>query len=403
MLGIWFNHDDLLVRKNQEDFECLKLFGFTDAFILFKGCVSDMRDKTENHKYLDFVINGVRKNGVRVHGVFFCSEDKKYITLNPDRADMRVFGKTETFRIRHLDKKYIEYLNSSIVSANEEYSLDGIQLDFVRYGTVLCGWSPEEENIYRTFGVNVSKLKKEILATYDLSKPNYNLNQIFQRYLNNDEQLIAFVAGRRSIIKNFVHMVTDNIRLGVKDVDLSVAMMPEGMYEPWRAAAALHYGQDFEDFAPYFDYMIPMVYAGVFNQTSEWISKVAGNVCERFPQSVIGLDCIGPRINEDVRADIEALKNLKNAGICYFRYGRMILALRDGNDTILYNTYPGTVTKLILINDGEEIVRDCTLHEASWMRLKGHWNRIRAFGSFSAGKPQNYEGEMCVLEKEILR
>ena len=38
MLGIWFNHDDLLVRKNQEDFECLKLFGFTDAFILFKGC-----------------------------------------------------------------------------------------------------------------------------------------------------------------------------------------------------------------------------------------------------------------------------------------------------------------------------------------------------------------------------
>ena len=75
----------------------------------------------------------------------------------------------------------------------------------------------------------------------------------------------------------------------------------------------------------------------------------------------------------------------------------MIFEVRDGQDTLLYNTYPGTVTRLILRCEADEHTRDCELEEASWLRIPGHWDEIRAFGSFDADDPPRYDGELCVL------
>ncbi len=402
MLGIWFNHDDYLVRKKQEDLACLKLLGFTDAFVLFKGVFADMRDKPDHHRYLDFLIQSIRQNGSRVHGVFFCSEDRKYTRLYPDRTDTAIFPKNETRRISHLDTAYIEYLTRSIITAGEEYSLDGIQLDFVRFGTIFNGWSPEEERIYRSFGVNVSLLKEEILGSYDLSKPRYNLNALFARYEENDGQLLAFEKARRSIIRNFVRALTANVRSGLSTTELSAAMMPEELYASRLFDAAIHYGQRYEDFSPCFDYLVPMIYAGVYHQDSKWVSELAANLSERYPGSVIGIESIEPKTGKELHAEIEAIQKIDHAGISFFRYGRMVFSARDGKDTLLYNTYPGTVTRLVLTCGEKEVVKDCELEEASWMRLSGHWDQIRAFGRFFTGETQAYEGELCVLDRGSL-
>ena len=145
--------------------------------------------------------------------------------------------------------------------------------------------------------------------------------------------------------------------------------------------------------------MVPMIYSSTFNQTSEWVGEVAAAISERFPESVIGIDTLEPRLGKDLRVEIEAIKRVNNAGISVFRYGRMILAARDGQNTLLYNTYPGTVTRLVLTRGEKEIVKDCILEESSWMKVSGHWDRIRAFGKFFAGKTQIYEGEMSVLDR----
>ena len=403
MIGLWFNHGDIHVRKNPEDLESLKRFGFSDAFVLFKGGYCDQRDKPEDHKYLDFLISGLRRNDIRVHGVFYCSEDRKYINRYPEKTDISVFGETNTRRICHLDSEYIDYLNNSILTAAEEYGLDGIQLDFVRFGTLMNGWSPEEERIYSSFGVDVPAIKQEILDRYDdISGSNYNLGPIFERYRNNDGQLSALAAARRSILKSFVSRIAGTVRSELKDTVLSAAMMPEGMYPPWRGDAALHYSQEFEDFEPYFDYMVPMVYAGTFNQSSGWVGTVAGNVSRSYPGSVIGLDSVEPRNSDGIRADIEAIRGQNHAGVCFFRYGRMILSMREGPETVLYNTYPGQVTRLVLTEGDREKVVDCSIDEASWMRIEGQWERIRAFGSFASGRTQMYEGELCVLDRDML-
>ena len=402
MVGIWLNHDDIfhLQDEKREHFECLKQFGFTDAFVLIKGCKYDHGSMSEKHAWLNSVFCSLRRQSIRVHGVFYCSEDWQYAEMYPDKTDVTILGKYSKRRISHISSHYVDYLVNSIVTATREYELDGIQLDFVRYGVIGNGWSQEEENVYNSFGVDVPKLKGEILARYDESKPDCNVDPILKRYTQNDEQLIALATGRRSIISGFLHTVTDRIHNELPGRELSAAVMPETLYNPWRYKADLHYGQDFEDFVHHVDRLFPMVYTGTFNMSSEWAGKVAKNAIECLPKTVIGIDCIEPKTNAGICADIKAIQGQKKTDLCFFRYGRMVLAVREGHNTILYNTYPGTVTQLILNDGKKELKKECEVKSGSCICVPGHWEYIRAFGSFTIDKDHQYDGELCVLEKE---
>ena len=406
MLGIWFNHEDRRLRsKKHVDFECLKRFGFTDAFILIKGMAHDKRSTPEDHAHLDSLIRELCLQGIRTHGVFICSEDREYSSLYPDRTDTSIFGKKSDSRISHLDTRYLEYLTRLVLTAASEYPLDGIQFDFLRYGYIGNGWSPEEEKIYASFGVDIPKLKDEILARYDSSKPQYNLEPVFSRYRDHEEQVCGFAAGRQSIIKGFARALTESVRCGLPcpGIELSIAMMPEGLFAPWRDVAALHYGQIYEDFYPLFDRLYPMIYTGAYNKDSGWVAELSENASACFPGSVIGFECTEPMTSARLRGDIAAIRGGNHAGICFFRYGRMVLAVRDGQDTLLYNTYPGSATRLILSRENTEIERDCELEEASWLRVPGHWDLIRAFGRYKNGNDHYFDGELCVLEAESAR
>lgn len=404
MLGIWFNHEDRLLRsKKHADFECLKRFGFTDAFILIKGRSLDSRKIPERHAHLDFLFREIRLQGIRTHGVFICSEDMEYCSLYPDRADTSIFGKKSDIRISHVDAQYLEYLTRSILAAGREYPLDGIQLDFLRYGYIGNGWSPEEEKTYASFGADVPKLKEEILARYDSSKPQYNLEPVFSRYRDHEEQVCGFAAGRQSVISGFARALTESVRSGLPGIELSAAMMPEGLFPTWHDTAALHYGQIYEDFYPLVDRLYPMIYTGVYNKDSGWIAELSENASACFPGSVIGLECTEPMATARMRGDIAAIQGLNHAGISFFRYGRMVLAVRDGQDTLLYNTYPGQATRLILRRENTETEKDCELEEASWLRVPGHWDMIRAFGRYRNGRESFFDGELCVLDAESAR
>ncbi len=81
----------------------------------------------------------------------------------------------------------------------------------------------------------------------------------------------------------------------------------------------------------------------------------------------------------------------------------MVLAVRDGQDTLLYNTYPGSATHLILRRENTETEKECELEEASWLRVPGHWDLIRAFGRYRNGRESFFDGELCVLDAESAR
>lgn len=404
MLGIWFNLQDLVFsRKTHTDYECLKLLGFTDAYVLIKGCGYDLRSRPEYHAELDRLFAALHRQDIRTHGVFYCSDDRHYVEMYPERTDITILGNRSKRKISHLDPYYVDYLVDSITTAAQEYEPDGVQLDFVRYGMIGNGWSPEEEAIYRSFGVDLPKLKGELLARYDESKPECNVGPILNRYTKHDEQLIALASGRRSVICSFLRTITDRVRAALPERELSVSMMPEAFYPPWQPDSVLHYGQAAEDFYPLVDRVVPMAYSGIFGMNDKWVETIGRTVAEQYPRSIIGLDSVQPKTGGNVQTDMNALHGLENAGVCIFRYGRMIFEARDGQDTLLYNTYPGTVTRLILRRGADEHTQDCELEEAAWLRISGHWDEIRAFGYFDADDPSHYDGELCVLHRGNLQ
>ncbi|WP_352398742.1 hypothetical protein [[Clostridium] aminophilum] len=398
MTGIWFNHEDICVRsKKHEDLTILHEAGYTDAYILIKGMDDDIRNTPIERKRVLYLFETLKKMGLRTHGVFICSNDRAYCKQYPDRADMTIFGNKSAYRISHTDPFYLSYLKESIISAAREFPMDGVQLDFMRYGIITNGWSGKEEEIYAQNGTDVPMLKEKILRLYDSRKEDYNIKSLLDACQNGDSQLMAFSDARRSIIRNFVRSVTDEIRTKLPDKEISIAMMPEGLWPERYSTALLHYGQTYEDLQPYADHLFAMAYAGSYNVKSDWVGEIGKQAQKRIPRIVMGLECTEPRSSSDISTDLSEISGLNHAGVCFFRYGRMIIGVTDGRDTLLYNSYPGTVRKLELYSGEKKTDMECRFEEASYMRIPGKFDRIRAFGSFKDISGRDYDGEFCVV------
>ncbi len=326
-----------------------------------------------------------------------CSHDLYYCSKYPDRADATLLGYKSDYRISHVDPYYLEYLEDSIFTANDIFEMDGIQLDFVRYGLASNGWSKAEKQIYENHGLRVSEFKKELIETFDSDKPGYNLTSIILRYADKDEQVINFTNGRRSVIKNFVRSLSEALKEKLPEKELSIAMMPEGLLEEQKGFAYFHYGQDYGDLAPFADRLFPMAYAGSYGEKSDWVGNIARNAEIRLKVAVMGLECSEPRTAMCIQNDLGEIIKYKNDGFCLFRYGRMILTLREDEDTLLFNTYPGAVDHLVLVKSDEQEEKFCEIEEGSWFRIKGQFDIIRAFGSFKTGMDSEYTGELCVV------
>jgi len=403
MLGLWFNHgDDYARRKQHEPWEFLKRFGFTDFYMLVKGTRADMRETPEGQARLETMFRQAREMSVRTHGVFICSEAASRLRAHPEEADILRTGARSDCRVSHVSRSYQQWLLQSIRTAVKEFSLDGVQLDFLRYGYIGNGWSPEEEAIYAAHGVDVAAIKQEIDALYKPDAPTRSLAPLFARLQAGDGTMKALVAARRKVIRDFLKNISEGIRREFPHVELSVAMMPEGLDPEGRDVSDLFYGQRYQDFLPLADHLFPMTYTVVFGKGPDWIGTIGRNAEASVPGAVMGLECTEPSTAAHLRDDLRALSGLRLDGVCLFRYGRLVFAVRDGEDTLLYNSYAGEVNRLILSREGTEEEMDCSLEEASVLRIRGHWDLIRAFGRFCSSPEKDYEGELCVVGSWML-
>ena len=398
MLGLWFNHGDDYARgKPHDNLEILKRFGFTDFYILMKGTRRDVWDSPALYDRAAVLCGQARDLGIRSHGVFICSEAPGRLQTHPEEGDLLRNGARSDSRISHVNRAYQQWLLQSIRRAVKEFSLDGVQLDFLRYGYIGNGWSAEEEALYASHGVDVSAIKQEIDSLYKPNAPTDSLEPLFSRLKAGDQRMTALVSARRSVIRGYLKAVSDSLRRECPGVELSVAMMPEGLDPDGYEISELHYGQNYQDFLPLADHLFPMAYAAVFGKGPDWVGTIGRNAEAQVPGAVMGLECSQPSTAVDLRNALRALFGLRLDGVCLFRYGRLVLAVRDEADTMLYNSYAGTVNRLILIRGTAELEMECTLEEASFVRVKGHWDMIRAFGRFQSMREKHYEGELCVV------
>ncbi|SCY09995.1 hypothetical protein SAMN02910292_00877 [Lachnospiraceae bacterium XBB2008] len=392
-LAIWFNHEDRGLRPQPiADLSMLKQFGFTDAYILAKGIRNDIRSNPEWHNHLSVVVSGIKEKGIKAHGMYICSLCRSYLLDHPGKGDVEISGHTSDVHINHTDLDYIDYMLDYIVTTVEEYSFDGVQFDYMRYNKISNGWGREEEAIYSSCGVNVSRLKADILSRYNTQRGKYIVSP--ERFYSGEPDLIALSEARSNIIHSWLHSITNPLRNKFPGIELSAALMPAGLCRDKYHLSEMVYGQKYEDFSSCLDTLIPMAYLWFYGKTPEWVSVIGREALKRGFNALIGLDCGDASL---IGGEIRSLEDFVVSGLSFFRYGRIVLAVREDGDTIIHNTYPGLVESIRLYSNSKEQAMDCQIAYGESLRIRGHWDQIQTFGRYLDGGSDTGIKELCTV------
>jgi len=174
------------------------------------------------------------------------------------------------------NKTLVNELTNSIVSISENYNVDGIHLDSVRYPGTAYQYNGTE---------HVTSFVKNI----------YDEIQI----INNKN-----IPGKHKIL-------------------LSAALMPEGYSNGY------YYGQDYGQLAPYLDFMAPMIYKGNYNENTTWIATTTQYIVNAAGGTPVIAGILTYRSDDDptpipsseLSEDILAALDKGSSGFILFRYG----------------------------------------------------------------------------------
>jgi hypothetical protein len=289
--------------------------GITDVFVL------SSRFSTSNNYsvILPKVLSKLKGTGIRVHAWIICFSDAQGSFINPTN-----------------NTYYLNQLIDDIGKIVNDYDIDGVQLDYVRY---------------------------------PIDNPAY-------KYINGDEY-----------VTNFTRSVRDKIK-GIKpEIMFSAALVPE-WYEvdsnivndlnrqgdiSKGVNTTLLYGQNYVAMSEYLDFLVPMVYRGfslklgsVFRDTF-WVESTTRFAVERVNKPVVSALTTYISNDEletsltlmsvgDVNRDIQSVYSGGGKGFALFRYGVLdknffsdstnggdLAINQTNNSSILNKTSPGDV------------------------------------------------------------
>ena len=236
----------------------LKNSGITDIFFLTKGTSGNLY-----YNELEHAINLCKKSGIRVHAWVICFNDKsKGSWIDPT------------------DQNYQDYLRNIISNLINNYDIDGIHLDYVRY-------SGNAKNNHAAW------------------------------------QQTGGTSAAVNTITNFVHSIYDLIKLNNHELALSAALMPEKWDNPNL------YGQDYTKLADYLDFLVPMIYKGTYKEDTNWIGTTTKWIVENSKGKPVITGILTYHSDEDqtmlpaweLSLDAKTALNNGALGFALFRYG----------------------------------------------------------------------------------
>lgn len=392
ILGIWMWAESVRVHGAQKAVgSCVKA-GVTDIYFLTKG----MGGKTAYHgayaphscerDLLREVLDEAHKYGVRVHAWFTCSVDGAYFDSHPESGRFHLLRGRDSRVISLADEGYLHYIEKMIGEVMRGYDVDGFHLDYIRYNHMLYGWSEEDMARYRAQGADVDKLRSMLL--YMNEHETREQNGLIDAYRAGDESVLAFARTRRSDVVNMARRFIAAARAEKPDTAITAALLPEGAYEDV-AFADLHYGQNYLDAAPLYDYVLPMSYSVVYKEGPEWVRSTAEVAMRRGLKTVIGLHAYEGGTGETLLADQKILKDVPVHGIALFREGATAMAYAEGQELTVYNALDESLSRIEAAAGGETVGFDRMLSsgEETHIRLPFAPECIRVFAG---------EKEKCV-------
>ncbi len=163
----------------------------------------------------------------------------------------------EKVHICPLSKGYRSHFKSLVHEVLQGYDVDGIHLDYIRYGHVCYCFCPRHRAFATAHGIEVARVREAIYNTFYAPKKQSEL--YFDRYRSGDRDITRWVNMREDEINGAVKEIREMVKAKRPSLTLSASFMPEGG-ELDDAYALCHYAQNYATAGSQLDYILPMTY-----------------------------------------------------------------------------------------------------------------------------------------------
>ncbi|MDI3517913.1 MAG: hypothetical protein PWQ34_60 [Caldanaerobacter sp.] len=316
----------------------MKEYGFTDMFLLVKGTAGRVDYNSRialglahpDRDILKEVVEEAHKKGIRVHAWFVVNSDKQWATLHPEDRMVHIKKGPDDSRISPLSINYREYVKNLVKEVLENYKVDGIHLDYMRYPHIVFGFNENYEVAEAAkIGIDMDKIKSLIDRTFYTDKDG---KSIFEAYDKGDKDVVSWVEIRKNAVKSFAEEIKEVVKSYSRRVKFSAALMPEGAYNSnfltaqndSKTFALVHYGQDYQDASSIYDFAVPMLYWRDYDKSPQWTAALYNNAAEIFGNNkrvYAGLQTYSPVKTYDLSEAVSYIKQSESEGIVFFRFG----------------------------------------------------------------------------------
>jgi uncharacterized lipoprotein YddW (UPF0748 family) len=216
------------------------------------------------------IVAACHQRGIELHAWYVFNGDNAWAQNHPEDA-MYHIGKADAWDQGPYSKKdaspaipicplsagYRAYLKRQIQEVLEGYDVDGIHLDYIRYGHLCYCFCPKHQAAAATNGIDLAKVREAAYKT--LYAPKKQSGLYFDLYRSGDPNITRWVGMREREINLAVKDIRDLVKAKGPARSLSAAFMPEGG-ERDDAYALCHYAQNYATAGSQLDYILPMTY-----------------------------------------------------------------------------------------------------------------------------------------------
>lgn len=178
-----------------------------------------------------------------------------------------------------LSKGYRNYFKSLVREVMDGYGVDGIHLDYIRYGHLCYCFCPQHQAAAEAKGIQLAKVRDAIYQTFYAPKKQSDL--YFKLYRTGNQDVRRWVNMREEEINSAVKDIRETVKAKNPSLVLSASFMPEGG-ELDDAYALCHYAQNYATAGSMLDYILPMTYW----KTPQWVAQIAHNAEQKSHRPV---------------------------------------------------------------------------------------------------------------------
>ena len=296
------------------------------------------------------ILASCHKRGIEVHAWYVFNADNYWGQNHPDDV-MHHVGKAnawadgpysksddpEKVHICPLSKGYRSHFKSLVQEVLQGYDVDGIHLDYIRYGHVCYCFCPRHRALAAANGIEIAKVREAIYNTF--YAPKKQGGHYFDRYRSGDRDITRWVNMRQDEINGAVKEVRELVKAKKPSLALSASFMPEGG-ELDDAYALCHYAQNYATAGSQLDYILPMTYCN----SPQRVAQIARNAEQKAhrpvysglwaseqpdsPPAKEGQTASSPATPPQaaalkLREDVQVLRKQGIKGFVLFQYGTM--------------------------------------------------------------------------------